>query len=228
LQAVLAERPFHPNPVRPVLRGGPIIAETAPRVLRVLLVHVIQIDVLPTVATAHDVVHGSGVLNTHLTRHDATMPGTATSHQDKGRSGWRLDPFLAFVSYDDGDFVTQNPRVQAGLTAEGFKWAWHSQVARNWHPVTMLSHMLDCQFFKLDAGKHHLTRAALSTSGGAKSKFLSVCRAKMQGWQTKTRSRGGRDGLAPGSVKTNVQRNQFNVNGPGWHQPPPASMPFSL
>ena len=66
-----------------------------------------------------------------------------------------------FVSYDDVDFVTQNPHVQAGLTAEGFKWAWHSQVARNWHPVTMLSHMLDCQLFKLDAGKHHLVSLCL-------------------------------------------------------------------
>jgi hypothetical protein len=52
-----------------------------------------------------------------------------------------------FVNYDDTDFVTANPHVQAGLTAEGFKWAWHSEVARNWHPVTMFSHMLDCQLF---------------------------------------------------------------------------------
>jgi tetratricopeptide (TPR) repeat protein len=62
-----------------------------------------------------------------------------------------------FVNYDDTDFVTANPQVQAGLTPGGFKWVWHSEVARNWHPITMLSHMLDCQLFGLNAGGHHLT-----------------------------------------------------------------------
>jgi tetratricopeptide (TPR) repeat protein len=66
-----------------------------------------------------------------------------------------------FVAYDDTDFVTANPHVQAGLTVEGFKWAWHSEVARNWHPLTMLTHMLDCQFFGLNAGRHHLTNLLL-------------------------------------------------------------------
>jgi tetratricopeptide (TPR) repeat protein len=61
-----------------------------------------------------------------------------------------------FVSFDDTDFVTANSHVKAGLTMEGFKWAWHSEVARNWHPVTMLAHMLDCQLFGLNAGRHHL------------------------------------------------------------------------
>jgi protein O-mannosyl-transferase len=62
-----------------------------------------------------------------------------------------------FVSYDDTDYVTANPIVQAGLTAKGLTWVWHSEVARNWHPVTMLSHMLDCQLYGLRAGDHHLT-----------------------------------------------------------------------
>jgi tetratricopeptide (TPR) repeat protein len=61
-----------------------------------------------------------------------------------------------FVNYDDTDFVTANPHVQAGLTIEGFKWVWQNEVARNWHPVTMLTHMLDCQLFGLNAGRHHL------------------------------------------------------------------------
>lgn len=66
-----------------------------------------------------------------------------------------------FVAYDDTDFVTANPHVQAGLTAEGFKWAWHSEVARNWHPITLFTHMVDCQFFGLNAGRHHLTNLLL-------------------------------------------------------------------
>jgi tetratricopeptide (TPR) repeat protein len=62
-----------------------------------------------------------------------------------------------FVNYDDTDYVTANPYVQAGLSAKSFAWVWHSEVARNWHPVTMLSHMLDCQLYGLRPGGHHLT-----------------------------------------------------------------------
>ena len=73
---------------------------------------------------------------------------------------WPVTGFQ-FVNYDDTDFVTANPHVQAGLTAAGFKWAWHSNVARNWHPVTMLTHMLDCQFFGLRPGWPHLVNLLL-------------------------------------------------------------------
>jgi tetratricopeptide (TPR) repeat protein len=62
-----------------------------------------------------------------------------------------------FVNYDDTDYVTANPYVHAGLSAKGFAWVWHSDVARNWHPVTMLSHMLDCQLYGMRPGGHHLT-----------------------------------------------------------------------
>ena len=62
-----------------------------------------------------------------------------------------------FVNYDDTDYVTENSYVQAGLSAKGLAWVWHSDVARNWHPVTMLSHMLDCQLYGLRPGGHHLT-----------------------------------------------------------------------
>jgi hypothetical protein len=66
-----------------------------------------------------------------------------------------------FVNYDDTDFVTGNPHVQAGLTAEGFRWVWHSEVARNWHPITMLSHMLDCQLFGVKPWWPHLVNMLL-------------------------------------------------------------------
>jgi tetratricopeptide (TPR) repeat protein len=66
-----------------------------------------------------------------------------------------------FVNYDDTDFVTSNPHVQAGLTMEGFKWAWRSEVARNWHPVTMFTHMLDCQWFGLQPWWPHLVNLLL-------------------------------------------------------------------
>ncbi len=62
-----------------------------------------------------------------------------------------------FVNFDDFDFVTENPHVQAGLTWDSIKWAFSlkTEVARNWHPLTMLTHMFDCQLFGLKAGMHH-------------------------------------------------------------------------
>jgi protein O-mannosyl-transferase len=62
-----------------------------------------------------------------------------------------------FVNFDDGLYVTSNRHVQAGLTWEGFLWAWQANVASNWHPLTILSHMLDCELYGLNAHGHHLT-----------------------------------------------------------------------
>jgi tetratricopeptide (TPR) repeat protein len=61
-----------------------------------------------------------------------------------------------FTSYDDGDYVYENPQVQSGLTLRGLVWAFTTSHASNWHPLTWLSHMLDCQLFGLNAGPHHL------------------------------------------------------------------------
>jgi tetratricopeptide (TPR) repeat protein len=62
-----------------------------------------------------------------------------------------------FVNYDDGDYVTNNPEVQRGLTWAGIKWAFTTGHASNWHPLTWLSHMTDCELFALNPGGHHLT-----------------------------------------------------------------------
>ena len=61
-----------------------------------------------------------------------------------------------FVNYDDDDYVTNNPMVEAGLTAEGIKWAFVTGHASNWHPLTWISHMTDCELFKLNPAAHHL------------------------------------------------------------------------
>jgi tetratricopeptide (TPR) repeat protein len=66
-----------------------------------------------------------------------------------------------FVSFDDPDYVTENPHVQAGLTWDGIKWAFGSSAAANWHPMTWISHMLDCQLFGLEPWGHHLTSVLL-------------------------------------------------------------------
>ena len=62
-----------------------------------------------------------------------------------------------FVDIDDWIYVVRNPHVKAGLTWKGFLWAWTAVYAGNWHPLTTLSHMLDCELFGLKAGFHHLT-----------------------------------------------------------------------
>jgi len=61
-----------------------------------------------------------------------------------------------FVNYDDYDYVTGNQHVQGGLNLENIKWAFSTVTAANWHPLTMLSHTLDCQLFGLNPKWHHL------------------------------------------------------------------------
>jgi len=66
-----------------------------------------------------------------------------------------------FVDWDDQYFVAENSHVKSGLTWAGVKWAMTSDVCANWHPVTMLSHMLDCQLYGVNPGMHHLTNVIL-------------------------------------------------------------------
>jgi protein O-mannosyl-transferase len=66
-----------------------------------------------------------------------------------------------FVNLDDPEYVYDNPRVTAGLTGESVAWAFTAVHSANWHPLTWLSHMLDCELFGLDAGSHHLTSVVL-------------------------------------------------------------------
>ncbi|MGP8052597.1 MAG: tetratricopeptide repeat protein [Limisphaerales bacterium] len=69
-----------------------------------------------------------------------------------------------FVNLDDNLYVYENPVVQKGLTGEGFRWALTYGAIGHWHPLTWLSHMLDCQWYGLQAGGHHLTNILLHTA----------------------------------------------------------------
>jgi tetratricopeptide (TPR) repeat protein len=66
-----------------------------------------------------------------------------------------------FVNYDDGDYVTDNPQVSRGLTFRGIVWAFTRIHSANWHPLTWISHMADCQIYGLNPGGHHLTNVLL-------------------------------------------------------------------
>ncbi len=61
-----------------------------------------------------------------------------------------------FINFDDNAYVTDNPHVKAGLTWAGVKWALTSGYAANWHPLTWISHMIDCQLFGVNAADHHM------------------------------------------------------------------------
>ena len=66
-------------------------------------------------------------------------------------------PTLGFTNFDDPGYVTRNPHVQPGLTGPGIAWAFTSIEQSNWHPLTWLSHMIDCDLFGLNPAGHHVT-----------------------------------------------------------------------
>jgi len=66
-----------------------------------------------------------------------------------------------FVSYDDASYITENPNVTGGISPQSVKWALTTPYAVNWHPLTWLSHMLDCQLFGLNPTGHHLVSVAI-------------------------------------------------------------------
>jgi tetratricopeptide (TPR) repeat protein len=66
----------------------------------------------------------------------------------------------AFLELDDRAYVGDNPRVTNGLTWKGIEWAFEGAHAANYHPVTLVSHMLDCELFGMNAAGHHLASLA--------------------------------------------------------------------
>jgi tetratricopeptide (TPR) repeat protein len=79
-----------------------------------------------------------------------------------------------FVSWDDPDYIYENPHIAQGVTQQSVAWAFTSAHASNWHPLTWISHMLDVQLFGLERGPgegilrgpggHHLVSVLLHTA----------------------------------------------------------------
>lgn len=80
-----------------------------------------------------------------------------------------------FVNYDDPDYVTKNPHVQAGLSLDGIRWAFTSGEASNWHPLTWLSHQLDWSLYGANPKGHHFTSVLLHAVNAALA-FLALRR----------------------------------------------------
>ena len=65
-----------------------------------------------------------------------------------------------FITLDDSGYVVNNVHIRQ-LNWDTVKWSFTTFRAANWHPLTWLSHALDCQFFALDPGGHHATNLLL-------------------------------------------------------------------
>src|ERR1700675_14804 len=66
-----------------------------------------------------------------------------------------------FINYDDDGYITGNTHVRAGLTWATVKWAFTTYDKANWHPLTWLSHALDCELFDLNPAGHHYVSVLL-------------------------------------------------------------------
>jgi Flp pilus assembly protein TadD len=73
-----------------------------------------------------------------------------------GFAYWNVDK-CGFSSFDDYKYVVTNFHVISGFTWANVMWAFSTFLASNWHPLTWLSHMLDCQVYGLKPAGHHLT-----------------------------------------------------------------------
>jgi tetratricopeptide (TPR) repeat protein len=69
-----------------------------------------------------------------------------------------------FTNFDDDGYITGNSHVTAGLTWPGIIWAFKSGYAANWHPLTWISHMIDCQLFDLNPAGHHFMNLLFHTA----------------------------------------------------------------
>ena len=69
--------------------------------------------------------------------------------------------FNGFVNYDDSVYITENPDVKNGISVKSLTWALTQFHNKMWHPLTTLSHLIDCQLYGLHPLGHHLTNVVI-------------------------------------------------------------------
>jgi Flp pilus assembly protein TadD len=104
-----------------------------------------------------------------------------------------------FVNFDDNLYVTENPQVQQGLSWDGLAYAFRGTISANWHPLTCVSHMADCQFFGLNPWGHHLTSVLLHA---ADTVLVFLVFRLMTGAQWRSFALAGLFGLHPLRVES--------------------------
>src|SRR5689334_10373837 len=86
-----------------------------------------------------------------------------------------------FLSFDDYEYVSQNPHVTDGFTLESATWAFRGPDNANWHPITTLSNIFACEFFGLNPWGHHLINVIVH-SANAFLLFLLLSRLTGEFW----------------------------------------------
>jgi Flp pilus assembly protein TadD len=94
---------------------------------------------------------------------------------ESARFGW--------VRYDDGDYVYRSGHVISGLNPRNFIWSFTNFHARNWHPITTLSHMLDCQLFGVNPGPAHVVNVIFHAAA-AIILFLALSSLTQRMWRS--------------------------------------------
>jgi protein O-mannosyl-transferase len=79
---------------------------------------------------------------------------------------------FSFINYDDDQYVFNNAHVLSGLKFDNVIWAFRSSYPCNWHPLTWISHMTDCQLFGANPGPPHLVNALLHSANALLLFFL--------------------------------------------------------
>lgn len=65
------------------------------------------------------------------------------------------------ISSDDRIYITANHYIQSGYSAESIRWAFTTTCLGNWHPLTLISHILDWKLFGANPSGHHLVNLLL-------------------------------------------------------------------
>ncbi len=88
-----------------------------------------------------------------------------------------------FIHYDDNEYITENPHVTGGLSWTTVEWAFTTFHDANWHPLTWLSHALDCDLFGLSPVGPHVVNVLLHAAN-AVLLFLLLQRATGFRWRS--------------------------------------------
>jgi protein O-mannosyl-transferase len=88
-----------------------------------------------------------------------------------------------FTNYDDPDYIIYNPSIQHGITRDSVAWAFETDHASNWHPLTWISHMADYSLYGLNPGGHHQTNLLFHTANVALL-FLVLCQLTGAQWRS--------------------------------------------
>src|SRR6266478_4442509 len=96
---------------------------------------------------------------------------------------WIVYDVFGVIKVDDPEYIIDNPHVTSGLTWPGLLWAFSSGYAANWHPLTWVSHMMDCSLYGLDPGGHHSTNLIFHVAD-VLLLFLLFCRMTGAVWRS--------------------------------------------